>query len=196
MLTRKRIKTYFRISHAGQIIRRYFVLNGFDGLYTMLGIIIGAYVSGHHDPRVVLGAGFAGIIALGISGASSAYFTEKAERERTLKELESSMLTDLHNTIHGKSQSFASFTSAFVNGFSPIFAAFIMAIPFLLSTKNIITVEVAFPLSIIIGLIEIFSLGYYLGYISRGNRMLYAIRMLAVAGVTAIAGIIVGQIFG
>jgi len=177
-------------------MRRYFVLNSFDGLYTMLGIIIGAYVAGHHNSGVVLGSGFAGIIALGISGASSAYFTEKAERERALERLESSMLTGLHGTIQDESQSFASFATAFVNGFSPIFAALIMVTPFLLSTQDIMLVETAFQMSIVIGLVEIFSLGSFLGYMNRGNTILYGLRMLFVAAITAILGIIFGVIFG
>ena len=165
-------------------------------MYTMLGIIIGAYVSGHHDPRIVLGSGFAGVIALGISGSASAYYTEKAERERGLKKLESSMLTDLRGTLHDESQSFASFMTAFVNGFSPILAAIVMAAPFLLSMRGIMVVEDAFLLSIVIGLTEIFSLGYYLGYISRGNSIFYGLRMLFVAAITGVSGTIIGMAFG
>lgn len=44
--TLKRWKRYHKISDAGSITRRYFVMNAFDGALTMLGVIIGAYAAG------------------------------------------------------------------------------------------------------------------------------------------------------
>ena len=42
----KRWKNYSKISGVGAITRRYFVMNAFDGALTMLGVVIGAYISG------------------------------------------------------------------------------------------------------------------------------------------------------
>lgn len=196
MFNIRQTRVYGRVTNMFQIARRYLVLNGFDGLYTTLGIIVGSYFAGHHSPNVVLGAGLAGVLALGVSGAASAYLTERAERGRTLKELERSMLTDLHGTVQEEAAEFASFFTAIVNGFSPVAAAFVMLSPFFLAVAGLIPVEVAFPISMIIAVIEVFTLGYYLGCIHGANRISYGMRMLAVAVVTAIIGFAIGKIFG
>jgi predicted membrane protein (TIGR00267 family) len=192
----KRIKLYLGITNIKDIARRYFVLNGFDGLYTMLGIIVGSYVAGHHEAGIVLGTGLAGVIALGISGSATAYFTEKAIRERELNKLEKSMLTDLDGTIQDDARSFATIFAALVNGFSPIFMAMMMVIPFLISKFNMIAVENAFIYSLMIGIIEISLVGYYLGEISdKKKRLGYSIRMVGIALIAATASYLIGIIF-
>ena len=40
-----RIEEYIKISNVGEISRRYFVMNAFDGALTMLGVIIGAHIA-------------------------------------------------------------------------------------------------------------------------------------------------------
>ncbi|MFH1836076.1 MAG: hypothetical protein ABH851_07810 [Methanobacteriota archaeon] len=196
MFNIKRSRTYLRVSNMLQIARRYLVLNGFDGLYTMLGIIIGSYVSGHHTSGVVLGAGLAGVMALGFSGVSSAYLAEKAERTRKLRDLERAMLADLSGTVQEEAVEFASIFTALVNGFSPVLAAFIMLSPFFAAHLGLVSVEAAFPLAIIVGSFEVFFLGYYLGGISGGGRLSYGLRMLLIAGATALVSYVVGTIFG
>ena len=85
--TLKRWKQYSKISDVGQITRRYFVMNAFDGALTMLGVVIGAYVSGIiEQSTVIISAGIAGSVAMGVSGVSGAYMTEKAERTKKLKD--------------------------------------------------------------------------------------------------------------
>lgn len=62
---------------------------------TMLGVVIGAYVAKILLPIIIIIAALSGSIAMGISGMSGAYMTEKAERTKELKELERAMVTDL-----------------------------------------------------------------------------------------------------
>ena len=62
------------------IVRRYFVVNGFDGALTMLGLIMGFLVSGPASLGVIISACLGAAIALGVSGVSSAYVSEVAER--------------------------------------------------------------------------------------------------------------------
>jgi len=63
--TLERWKRYHKISEAGDITRRYFVMNAFDGALTMLGVVIGAYVAGILEPIIIITAGIAGSIAMG-----------------------------------------------------------------------------------------------------------------------------------
>ena len=113
-----------------------------------------------------------------------------------LKKLERSLLTDLHGTIQEEAAEFASFFTALVNGFSPVAAAFVMLSPFFLASLGLVSVEVAFPTSILIASLEVFTLGYYLGCINGENKITYGVKMLAVAAVTAIIGFTVGNLFG
>jgi hypothetical protein len=41
----KQIKILLQVSHSEEIMRRYFVVNGFDGALTMLGLLMGFYVA-------------------------------------------------------------------------------------------------------------------------------------------------------
>jgi predicted membrane protein (TIGR00267 family) len=184
--TLKRWKKYSEISNVGPITRRYFVMNAFDGALTMLGVVIGAYVSGIiNQPTVIISAGIAGSIAMGASGISGAYMTEKAERTKKMKDLEKAMLTEMKNGLHEKSHRFATIFAALVDGFSPAIAAMIVISPFFLINLGIISAEIAFYSSIIITLIILSSLGFYLGKISDESLIKYGILMLIVGLITA-----------
>jgi predicted membrane protein (TIGR00267 family) len=69
----------------GPIARRCFVKNGFDGSMTMLGIIVGAWVVNATQTEIIVTSGLGACLAMGISGVSGAYMTERAERKRDLK---------------------------------------------------------------------------------------------------------------
>ena len=61
-----------RVSQAGKIARRLFVMNAFDGILIIMGVVIGAHLSGVTNPNVIITAGIGGSIAMVISGISSA----------------------------------------------------------------------------------------------------------------------------
>ena len=75
-------KLLLRITSSRGIIRRYFVVNGFDGALTMLGLIIGFLVSSPAELSLLINACLGAAIALGVSGVSSAYISESAERSQ------------------------------------------------------------------------------------------------------------------
>jgi predicted membrane protein (TIGR00267 family) len=185
--TIRRWKRYHRISNVGPITRRYFVMNAFDGALTMLGVVIGAYVTGvlFDQPTVIISAGIAGSIAMGASGISGAYMTEKAERTKKLKELEKAMLTDMKDGLHDKSHRFATTFAAMVDGFSPALAAMIVISPFFLVNLGFISSVIAFYSSIIITLIVLSLLGVYLAKISDESMIRYGVQMLIVGLITA-----------
>ena len=196
MELQKRIKSYIRISKTANIARRYFILNGFDGLYTMLGIIIGAYVAGHQEPGIVLGAGLSGIMALGLSGSASAYISERTEQERELERLERHMLTELDSTLQGKARVFGSLFTAMVNGFAPIITSLIMVSPFFLAAWGWIGIENAFVGSILLGVLEIFGFGCLLGQRMKNSvKLQYGMYMLGAASITAVVSYFIGRTF-
>lgn len=184
--TLKEWKRYHRISDVGKISRRYFVMNAFDGALTMLGVVIGAYASGViNQPTIIISAGIAGSIAMGASGVSGAYMTEKAERTKKLKELEKAMLSDMKDSVHGKSQRFATIFAALVDGFSPAFTAMIVISPFFIANYGLISYEIAFFVCVAITLIVLVLLGIYLAKISDESLIKYGILMLFVGLITA-----------
>lgn len=184
--TLNRWKRYHKISDAGKITRRYFVMNAFDGALTILGVIIGAYVSGILDKSsIIISAGIAGSIAMGMSGVSGAYMTEKAERKKRLKELEKAMLTDMKDGLHDKSHRFASVFAAIIDGVSPTIVAMCIISPFFIQKLGILSYEMAFFICILITMIILLFLGFYLAKISDESMIKYGIQMLLVGLITA-----------
>jgi len=170
----------------GPIARRYFVNNGFDGSMTMLGIIVGAWVVNVTQPEIIVTAGLGACLAMGISGLSGAYLTERAERKRNLKSLETAMMTKLNDSVITDATKFVSFYAAIVNGGSTILTALISLSPFFLLLHGLIAVQSAYISSIVVTLVTLFMLGIYLGKIAKENVLLYGVQTL-VAGVATIA---------
>ncbi len=170
----------------GPIARRYFVKNGFDGSMTMLGIIVGAWVVNVTQAEIIVTAGLGACLAMGISGVSGAYMTERAERKRDLKKLETAMMKKLNDSVITDATSFVSFYAALVDGGSPILTALVSLSPFFLLFHELIGVQVAYISSLAVTLVTLFMLGIYLGRIAKENALLYGIQTL-VAGVATVA---------
>ena len=183
--TLKRWQRYHKISDVGKITRRYFVMNAFDGALTMLGVVIGAHVAGALNSIMIISAGLAGSIAMGISGISGAYMTEKAERKKRFKEIKKAMLSDMKDSVQEKSYRYATIFAAIVDGFSPAIAAMLVISPFFIVNFGIISSEIAFFSSITITLLVLSLLGVYLAKISDESMIKYGIQMLLVGIITA-----------
>ena len=168
------------------IARRYFIKNGFDGSMTMLGIIVGSWLVGVAKPEIIVTAGLGACLAMGVSGLFGAYMTERAERKRQLKTLETAMLTDLGDSIHNDASDFVSVYAAIVDGASPILTAVISLVPFVFSLAGMFIIWDAYVVSIILTLATLFSLGLYLGRIAKENVLLYGVQTLA-AGILIVA---------
>ena len=189
-----RWRVYKEITGVAAIYRRYFVMNAFDGVLTILGVIIGAYMAGDLAPIVVIYAGIFGSLAMGISGFSGAYMAESAERKNELKEMEEAMLISMDDTLHAKAAKWAAFVTAIVDGVSPALASIFVIMPFYYAYTGAIEVSMAFTLSIIVSLIILFILGLYLGKVSKEHMLLQGIKMLAVGLILAIVSILLARI--
>jgi predicted membrane protein (TIGR00267 family) len=179
------LRFLLRISRSRAIARRYFVVNGFDGALTMLGIIMGFYFGGTTDNRVILSACFGAAVALGMSGLSSAYVSESAERLHELRALESAMGVDLQDSAHGTAARLVPILIAVVNGAAPLVISLLIILPLWLA--EIVPTLPLPPLqcAIATALAIIFCLGVFLGRIS-GTTWLYSgLRTLLVALLTS-----------
>ena len=173
----KKIKKYREFSSVDEIVRRYFVMNGFDGILTVLGIVIGSYIANVKDPSIIIITTISTCVAIGISGFSGTFMSEKAERKRYIKILERKMLTKFNNNIINESARFASFYSAIIAGVSPITFAIIILIPMFLTSFGLIPYIIAFYGLIGISILTLFMLGIFLGRVSKENIIVWGIKM-------------------
>ena len=176
------------------IARRYFVKNGFDGSMTMLGIIVGAWVVNVTQPEIIVTAGLGACLAMGISGLSGAYLTERAERKLDLKNLEAAMMTKLNDSVITDATAFVSFYAAVVDGGSPILTALVSLSPFFLLLHGLIAVQSAYISSLVVTLVTLFMLGLYLGKIAKENALLYGIQTLFAGLATVGIALMLGAI--
>ena len=94
----KKVKTYAKITDFESIARRYFVNNFYDGMLTILGILLGFFIlifkDGQQtvDSHIVILTGLATSISMFMSGLSGSYISEKAEQKRLKSELDKAMV--------------------------------------------------------------------------------------------------------
>jgi predicted membrane protein (TIGR00267 family) len=178
------IREYEQIAGFSQIARRALANNAFDGVLTMIGVLMGNYLGDVRSPSTVVRIGVATSISIGVSGLWGAYLAESAERGRELAELERISLTDLSNTKIGRASRMAVIVVSLVDGLSPLLSSLIVLVPFLLA-PFIDNIMVSYVLSMIVALIGLFGLGMFLGNISGRSLVGYGLRTV-VAGIVAI----------
>ena len=94
----EKYKLFSKITKLGAIARRYFVNNFYDGLLTVLGILLGFFIliiKGSDtviESNIVLLTGFATSISMLISGISGSYLSERAEQRKLKLELDKAMV--------------------------------------------------------------------------------------------------------
>jgi len=179
------LREYSRIAGVAEIARRYMAMNAFDGVLTMIGVLMGNYVAGVRSASVVIHTGMATSIAMGVSGLWGAYLTEAAERKRELAELERASLTDLGQTRIGRASRVAVIIVALVDGLAPFVAALIVLLP-LFAAGLFGNILVSYVLALVLALVGLFGLGAFLGHISGRSLVGYGLRTL-VAGIVSIA---------
>ncbi len=184
------------------ILRRYFVMNGFDGALTAFGIILGSWIAGATDPTILIIAGMSASFAMGISGFWIAYLTESAERTKEQKELEEQMVTDLKNTKISKANRWVALITAFVDGISPLIFSLIAIVPFLFVLGTPVAnmqsaMTIAYIISTCLVVVEVTILGLFLGAVSGKNKIIYALKILPaaiiLAGLTFLLEFVVGN---
>ncbi|MBT3463826.1 hypothetical protein HN789_02785 [archaeon] len=178
----KNYKEYDKISNISNIARRVFANNSFDGILTIMGILLGAYYAGIDSAMVIIKTGLGASIAMGVSGAWGAYYTEKAERKKKIHELEKAILKDMKSTKIERAENFAVKIITVTDGLSPFISSLIVITPFFFVNGNLFS---AYVISMIIAFILLGFLGAFLGKISKDNIIKSVSRML-VAGVVCI----------
>lgn len=180
------LKLLLRITRSRSILRRYFVVNGFDGALTMLGMITGFYTGGETSPKVMISACLGATIALGMSGLSSAYVSEAAERRKELKDLESAMMTDLGEAAHGRAARLVPVFIALTNGLAPLLIALTIISPLWILPLLGPWFLAPLQLSILLAFSIIFLLGILLGKVSGTFWLFSGLRTLFIGVLTCL----------
>ena len=173
-----------RISRSQHIARRYFVVNGFDGALTMLGLLTGFYVGGQVALPVAISVCLGAAIALGMSGLTSAYISETAERKLELERLEDAMMVDLGESAHGKAARLMPFLIAFINGSAPFLVALIIIFPLALGHWYPQLIQQPLETATLLAFLIIFLLGVFIGRISGRFWLWSGLRTLIIAFIT------------
>jgi predicted membrane protein (TIGR00267 family) len=187
----KKIKSNLKLTKSESIARRYFVIGAFDGALTILGVILGAYVSeGNVDPvlakRLILASGFSGGIALAVSSTVGAYEAERVEHLLKHQQLEKAMLRPVEGD-RVDAMRVSIWLSALVHGVAPLLAAFVPLLPFLF-----MELDVAVVTAIGLTLGFLFVLGSYLGSLIKEMIVYTGLRFVIAGLATAIILILVG----
>ncbi|MCU7851032.1 MAG: hypothetical protein KZQ80_02330 [Candidatus Thiodiazotropha sp. (ex Monitilora ramsayi)] len=180
----ERLRYWSHLGGSDDIVRRYFVVNGFDGALTMLGLIAGFQFSGTGDLKLMINGCTGAAVALGISGVTSAYLSESAEQRRSLSELEEAMISDLSNSEHANAAKILPVMVALTNGLAPLLLSVIIITPLWLAQSGLSLPLPPLSLAIILALICIFSLGAFLGSIGGTSWLVSGVKTLLIAVVT------------
>jgi predicted membrane protein (TIGR00267 family) len=176
------IRQALALSESEGLLRRYFVVNGFDGALTMLGILSGFYLGGVTDTRIVISACLGASVALFMSGLSAAVISEAAERKRSLAEMEQAMAKSLKHSAHGKAARWTPWLVGAVNGFSPLSISILILTPVWIYQP-----QMSYPpllTAIGLGLFLMFLLGIFLGRVSKSHWLPSGLKALFVGVVT------------
>jgi predicted membrane protein (TIGR00267 family) len=184
------LRHYHQVAEVGEIARRYFAMNAFDGVLTTVGVLAGAYVGGVDSARAVITVVVTTAVGMGVSGFYGSYLVERAERDRDLRELEESTLTSLQDTTIASASRYASVVIALVDGASPFAAALIAVVPFLF--VDALGMDGAFYAAMSVALVELFGLGAFLGRVSRDRLWLSGLKLMIAGLVALVLGLLLG----
>ncbi len=217
--TLKSWKEYSKISDLGIIARRKFFNNCFDGALTTAGIVSGIFIiflssdANQFTPQTVIVTGFATALAIGISGLWGAFLSEEAERKKKVDDMKKDMAIieeekdenrDLSKherkknnkenknndkTLLEKAENFATIVASLVDGGAPVLGSSLPLIPFFFG--GTLTLMHFIFSYIILGALLVY-LGNYLGKISGGGRVRYAMHLVTAGIVTLLVSILLG----
>ena len=177
-----------KTEEAGSIIRRFFINTLFDSTFMLLGIIVGAAFAVDASIRIVMITMVTSSLALGISTGVSVYEAESLEQERKISRLEMAMLTDLNDTVIGKTSKSITMLAMVINFLTPIFSCTVTILPFVLVALQILEINIASWLSVALALSILFGAGVYLGRIGKKNPWIKGLRMTAFGVIAFIIG--------
>jgi len=175
------VRIYCQMTDLASISRRYFVIGFFDGVLTILGMVMGAHLSGKASTEIILTAGVATALALGISSGWGAYEAERVEQTLEADEKRRMLLRDTKGCTIDRAHAFATYVSSMVHAIAPIPAAIVPLLPYLFLPP-----DEAIRATMLIGFSLLFLVGTMMGRIAKRNILISGLRMV-IAGLLTLA---------
>ena len=188
----KNIKEQIKLAKGKEVIRRYFIMNSFDGVLTVLGVLLGSFISGTIISDTIIKITLATGLAMLISGSFGTFATEQAERKKVIMDLEHELLTRLDNSVFEKANKTTTFVLSIVDGVSPLLTSIIIIFPFFFS--KFIGERSAFYASVLLSFVILFILGIFLGGVSGEKKFISGLKMLAVGFIAVLIISLLGLI--
>jgi predicted membrane protein (TIGR00267 family) len=184
----KTLLEYIRILVEHEIVRRYVLINSFDGALTILGIILAELFSNIKDPKLIILPSIGAAVAMSVSGIWGAYSAERAEIRKSIRTMEAHLMKDLSGTEFSRKREKMAWVIGVVDGLSPLSVSLVIIIPFFLAAGGLISISYAYYSSLAIVAAIIFLLGALAGKIARESLVKQGVIML-------LAGIAIGAVF-
>ncbi|MFW9895249.1 MAG: hypothetical protein ACFFD7_05535 [Candidatus Thorarchaeota archaeon] len=206
-------RQYGKLADLGEISRRKFFNNCFDGALTCAGIVSGIFIiflgptKIQFTPQNVLITGLATALAIGISGLWGAFLSEEAERKKKVDDMKKDMAEvkettedkeknknenkKQEKTLLEKAERFATIVASLVDGGAPAIGSILPLIPFFFGIE-LSFIHFIFSYIILAGLL--IYLGIFLGNISGGGKIRYAIHLVTAGVITLLISLLLGQI--
>ena len=178
---REQISLYSEVTDLASVSRRYFIIGFFDGVLTILGLIIGSHLSGEISARLIITAGGATALALGISSSWGAFEAERIEQKIMRDQKERALLINSKESAIDRAHRFAAYVSSIVHGIAPIIGAILPIIPY-----AFLPLEEAFIAAVTIGFASLFILGAVMGRSAKFNMFVSGFRMFLAGVLTAV----------
>lgn len=167
-------------------------MNAFDGVLTIIGVLMGNYMAEVRQPAIVITTGLSTCIAMGVSGLWGAYLTESAERKRGLDELQNHTLTDLSQTKIGRASRAAVVIVALVDGLAPFLSALVVLVPFFFAAF-LSDITISYYLSLGMALATLFGLGAFLGVVAKQGLLVSGGKMITAGLVSIVLSYLLDQ---
>ena len=178
---REKINLYSEVTNLTSVSRRYFIIGFFDGVLTILGLIIGSHLSGEISARLIITAGVATALALGISSSWGAFEAERIEQKIMKDQKERALLINSKESAIDRAHRFAAYVSSIIHGIAPIIGAILPIIPY-----AFLPLKEAFIAAITIGFASLFILGAVMGRSAKFNMFVSGFRMFLAGVLTAV----------
>jgi predicted membrane protein (TIGR00267 family) len=169
----------FKIEHG-----RYIILGSVDGILAILGVVIGASLSG--NPSFVINAAIGGAVALAMTNGAGSYLAEGAVEYGKLSRLEKPLLRSLENTRLEKDTKKKIRIDSITHGGASFIGSLIPILPFVILKSH--QLEWAVGLSIA----ALAILGLYSGKIAKQSLLVHSVRMVGLGIAIVVAVILLG----
>lgn len=179
----KKIKDCFKILIEHEIVRRYVIINSFDGALTILGILFAEFFSGITNPKLIILPGIGAAVAMCVSGVWGAYAAERAEVRQKIRTMEAHLMKDLSGTEFSKKREGMAVIIGVVDGLSPLVVSLLIIAPFFCVAKGWCTMTHGYIISFSVVALVLFVLGVFAGKIAKENVIKQGIVMLLAGGI-------------